>query len=60
MALFQTQATENIETENENTGRINQDFKNELNSIYSDRKNTIQKRQEEENLYVKNLVSPEK
>ena len=60
MALFQTQATENIETENENTGRINQDFKNELNSIYSDRKNTIQKRQEEESLYVKNLVSPER
>lgn len=60
MALFQTQATENIETENENTGRINQDFKNELNSIYSDRKNTIQKRQEEESLYVKNLISPER
>ena len=58
--LFSEESTENVETEKEDTDRISQDFKNELNSIYSDRKNTIQKRQEEENLYVKNLVSPEK
>lgn len=59
MALFQEQATINdLKTENNN--KIYQDFKGELDSIYSDKQKTIQKRQEEESLYVKNLVSPEK
>lgn len=59
MALFQEQATAN-DFKTENNNKIYQDFKGELDSIYSDRQQTVQKRKEEESLYVKNLVSPEK
>lgn len=59
MALFQEQETEHVETF-QPQNKIYQTYKNELDSIYSNKQNIIQQRQENESQFTQKLISPEK